>query len=388
MKPVRSGIIAQVNKHIKGVRELGSLADARVILLHREGEPSGVNRLHVTSGNMFVELLPSRGLSLGSASVGSREVFWDPPAGLADPETQEPSRNSVWINGDPAPGYGYIESFTGGIELLGLDNWGMPRQDLQDGSLLPLHGTVHAIPLNRVEIESTANTVQVKGRFLVRSHKGRSDVAWYKRGAVKYEVTRTVVIDPSLLRLVILDSFRNTSDKNLLPDWGYHITFRPEPGATLLVPAAVAEARGGGPPPSNFREWIPSPDPIHRIEQGVIMKDLLYSGPEKRCTSTLVYPDGRKIYIHTPPTPYFQTWFCAGGAGSSEFTRPDGSPLLLKNWDGMGVEFGSSALDHDNNTDPLVPPESSLAPGEIRTVKFEIECDFPDASGRAGPAHF
>lgn len=376
MKPVRSGIIAQVNKPITGVRELGSLADARVILLHREGEPAGVNRLHVTTGNMRVELLPSRGLSLGSATVGSREVFWDPPTGLADPDTQEPSRNSVWINGGPAPGYGYIESFTGGIELLGLDNWGMPRPDLQDGSLLPLHGTVHAMPLSRVEIESTGNAVQVKGRFLVRSHKGRSDVVWHKRGAVRFEVTRIVVIDSNPSRIVIVDSFRNASAKNLLPDWGYHVTFRPEPGATLLVPSAAAEVRGGGPLPVDFREWIPSPDPIKRIEQGVIMKDLQYSGPEKRCTSTLRYPDGRKIYIHTPPVPYFQTWFCSGGAGSTEFTRPDGKPLLLKNWDGMGIEFGSSALDHDHNTDPLVPPELRLAPGEVRAVKFEIECDF------------
>jgi hypothetical protein len=68
----------------------------------------------------------------------------------------------------------------------------------------------------------------------------------------------------------------------------------------------------------------------------------------------LIYPDGSRLEVSTTPSPYFQTWFCNGGKGSGEFTDSNGKSLLRRNWDGMGIEIGSSPLDHNGNIDETV----------------------------------
>jgi hypothetical protein len=74
-----------------------------------------------------------------------------------------------------------------------------------------------------------------------------------------------------------------------------------------------------------------------------------------------------------PPAPYFQTWFCAGGAYTQEFTYPDGRPVLTKNWDGQGIEFGSSSLDHDGNVDSTIAHDPVLPPGESLKIGIRVE---------------
>ncbi len=46
--------------------------------------------------------------------------------------------------------------------------------------------------------------------------------------------------------------------------------------------------------------------------------------------------------------------------------------VFKRNWDGQGIEIGSSALDHDGNVDPEVPETRALEPGE----SLEIAIDF------------
>ncbi|MBN1143361.1 MAG: hypothetical protein JXA72_03020, partial [Bacteroidales bacterium] len=75
-----------------------------------------------------------------------------------------------------------------------------------------------------------------------------------------------------------------------------------------------------------------------------------------------------------PPSPYFQTWFCNGGANSDEFTFTDNNlPVLTKNWDGQGIEIGSSPLDHDGNIDRSVEYEEILQPGQVFENEIRID---------------
>ena len=94
--------------------------------------------------------------------------------------------------------------------------------------------------------------------------------------------------------------------------------------------------------------------------------------------SLLLYPDSTGIAVTTTPAPYFQTWFCCGGEGSKEFTSGNGESLLKRNWDGMGIEIGSSPLDHDGNIDNLVDYDPVLRPGEA--VKIYIEISFVEGN--------
>jgi acyl-ACP thioesterase len=45
----------------------------------------------------------------------------------------------------------------------------------------------------------------------------------------------------------------------------------------------------------------------------------------------------------------------------------------MKNWDGMGLEIGSSALDHNGNIDKTVSYEPALSPGDSITIPFRIK---------------
>jgi hypothetical protein len=177
--------------------------------------------------------------------------------------------------------------------------------------------------------------------------------------------------------LFLTDTITNVSQEPLTPDWGYHVTFRPEKDAELIVPSKVIQNRGGEVIPPDHEKWQPSGEDRVRVEVGIIHKEQKVLpnalGDADGVRSLLVYPDGTGIAVTIPPVPYFQTWFCAGGAHTQEFTYPDGTPVLLKNWDGQGIEFGASSLDHDGNVDSSVTYDPTLPAGESRVIKIQLE---------------
>jgi len=88
--------------------------DFAVSLTHRSGEPEGVNRITLTHKALSVELLPSKGLSIGEAFYQNRPIFWDPPVELVDPDTLVLASDEVWRDRQPAPGMVFIKTYMGG----------------------------------------------------------------------------------------------------------------------------------------------------------------------------------------------------------------------------------------------------------------------------------
>jgi len=342
-------------------------------LWHKQSDGEKANRLLITDRENEFEFLPSKGLSVGQMIFGGKSLFWDQPSDLVNPDKFDIHSNDLHINGKPAPGFMYIANYCAGVELLGLTNWGMPVQEKVGGRWKVLHGEAASIPVNKVIFNINPELISIEASFIYRTFRGLFLKPWYRRGKKLFELKRKVIIDRATGSMELTDSIINISRDTLVPDWGYHVTFRAEPGAQYLVPAEKAEYRGGGKLPPDCTFWQPSPDDKQRIEHGIIYKELTSFSPEKLFQSKLVYPDGSNILVKTTPSPYFQTWFCTGGSGSKEFTWKNGEPVLKKNWDGMGIEFGSSALDHDGNIDPSVVPEKALKPGESRQIVIKIE---------------
>ena len=340
-------------------------------IFHLEGEPEMANRVRISNQYLEVEMLPSKGFSLSQAWIHGTPVFWDAPSDLPDTETIDLWSDEICINGVPSPGFTYLKTFIAGVELLGMRNWGMPVT--ANNRLLPLHGETSNIPVKELLLEIKEDNCTLQASFIYRTFDKEHKQPWYENGEELFKVTKKLILNNNSTKIRIEDSFENISKEDQLPDWGYHVTFRPELGAKYLVSARHAERRGGGALPKDFEVWQASPDNFKRIEHGTIYKGLSDIDTSGLHTSMLLYPDGKGIVVKTTPSPYFQTWFCSGGAGSSEFTWKNREPVLKRNWDGIGIEFGSCALDHDGNTDPEVENEKVRKPGESRKIVIEFE---------------
>ncbi len=345
-----------------------------VEIYHLEGEPQNANRIMVARENLEIEILPSKGFSLGKITLNGKPVLWEAPIGLPDPDQLDFSSEEIHIFGKPAPGFEYIKTFVGGIELLGMTNWGMPFEDPQTGEFLPLHGEVSNIPLETVEFEINETGLIARGTIIYRTLKGDSNRVWYERGEEMYRITRALLVDRETPGFNIADTIRNVSGTALVPDWGYHVTFRPEPGSKLLIPSLQVEERWGGEVPEDHETWQPAGDERIRTEIGIIHKELksvdLAGIPTVKVLKE--YPDGRAFELMFPLAPYVQTWYSSGGSDYDEFTYSDGTPVFRKSWNGFGVEIGSSPLDHNWNIDTGVDYRETLAPGESMGILISV----------------
>ncbi|MFO7369582.1 MAG: DUF4432 family protein [Bacteroidales bacterium] len=344
----------------------------KAALFHNDDEPPTANRIRVSNGILEVEMLPSKGFSLGQAWIKGRPLFWEAPIGLPDTEIIDLWSDEISINGTPAPGFTFLKTLTGGVEMYGLNNWGMPV--IKRGKLHPLHGETSNVPADGFMFIAEENQCTIEASFTYRTLEGDDNKPWYDRGSPLFRVIRKLILsdDSNVIRLK--DIIENISGQKQTPDYGYHITFRPEEGARYLVPSSHAEIRGGGQLPDDIETWHEAADENIRTETGIIHKRLstTKSNGEEQTTSLLLYPDNTGIEVSVTPTPYFQTWFCCGGKGSEEFTFRNGESLLKKNWDGMGIEIGSSPLDHDGNIDKSVKYEPVMEPGEKREINIVI----------------
>ena len=360
-----------LNKEVKF-----EIEDFTIEIIHRQNEPENALRIQVERENLKVELLPSKGLSVGEVFINDVPIFWDPPTDLIDPDKLNLVSSEILVNHREIDGFTFLKTFLGGIEFYGMKNWGMPRTDETTGELYLLHGETSNIPVEQVTGALYDDRLELSGKFIYRNFDFISGKLWYNSGEPLFEITNTIVIPKSGPSIKAIAKVRNITNETMQPDWGYHITFRPEDGSRLIVPSRSVEERAGGNVPDDIETWHPAGNPQIRTETGIIHLGLkLYvekNKPVNKCL--MLYPSGRGICVSSSPSPYFQTWFCNGGANSTEFSYAEnGEPVFKKNWDAQGIDPGSSALDHNGKIDHNVEFKKYLAPGESFENEVEIE---------------
>lgn len=348
----------------------------RAEIKHRQGEPPNALRILIVSDDLSIELLPSKGLSVGEVFYKKLPIFWEPPAGLPDPDRLNLISPEIAIDGKARMGFGYLKTFMAGIEFYGLRNWGMPRNDKNTGDIQPIHGETSNIPVKTVAGQFFKDYLEMTTTFLYNRFSYDAELPWYESGEPIYKITKKVILPSEANYFKVIDRIENITGNKMVPDWGYHITFRPEKGSKLLAPSEKIEERSGGKIPDDIETWYPALNPETRNETGIIHKGLkIFENESKKVNKVLMlYPSGRGIALSFPPSPYFQTWFCNGGANTDEFTYSDNDqPVLTKNWDGQGIEIGSSSLDHNGNIDTSVDYKEILQPGEALENMIKIE---------------
>ncbi len=365
------------NLNLNSVNQV-SRGQLSVKLVHQKDDPENSNRITVSIEDFEVEILPSKGLSIGQAWNNKKPIFWEPIIGMPDPDLLDLNSEEIAINGKPHTGFTFLKTFNGGVELYGLKNWGMPRVD-KNGKLLPIHGETSNIPVDEVVVSfnEKEKKIEIMAEFFYNSYEGDTDTLWYLRGERLIKIIRHVVVKyESEATIELYDTFENVSSSSFFVDWGYHMTFAPEKGARIIIPSKSVENRSNEDLPKDIESWHPAAKPQIRTEVGIIHKNLKkYADKGVVINKVLIErPNLGNLLVSFRPAPYMQSWMCNGGAYSSEFTFAEtNSPLFHKNWDGIGIEIGASALDHDENTDPSVPLVKSLEPKEKYTNYLSIK---------------
>lgn len=345
------------------------LDDVEVKLYREPADDETVRRLRIECGDAELVLLPSKGLNILSCSFGGRDLFWDPPLDRIPASEHLDLTAPVLINGEPVEGARWLEGFTGGVEMMGLDHWGIFGRT-EAGELLTLHGNISYVPVQSVEIGKDE-----EGRVLCEgSLKIYGPVETVRPGIdtpARWELIRRVILDPREKRLILKDRIINISDSPAFPDWAYHVQLKPEAGCRFLIPSGAAVPRFGGECEADFETWTPAAEESVREERGYVHKKLL--SEEGAVFSLLRYADGSGIEAVVPHAPFTLGWFSCGGRKGVEFLLPEDpdTPFIPRSWNGVGPEVGASALDHDGNTDPDVR-ESKLDPGESRRLELSV----------------
>lgn len=243
---------------------------------------------------------------VGCARIEIRHAPWEPALPvLPDPDTLDISA-PLLVNGTLTPGFNWITAFTAGVEMLGLHNWGMPCRDPVTGKILSLHGEAAVIPVDRVAVRSapimTIPGVEMTASFIVRAplfDRSRSASPWHQQGEPVYRVTRAVTLRPSRQEVSIRDRVTNLTARTAIPDWGYHVQLRPEPGARYLVPSQEVRVRFGGAVPAGHQAWHPAAVSRRREERGYAHRRL--ATRRGRICTLLRYPDGEWHGGHPSP---------------------------------------------------------------------------------------
>lgn len=361
----------------KPLRRIVRTDGCSVEYIHEPYDPPGINRVNITAEGLHVELLPSKGMSIGTVLHGKSMLLWRSLLDiLPDPDHVDLTGELI-RNGEPLRGFKFIEYLVGGVMMFGLGTWGMPYEDGKTGKSATLHGEVSNIPVERVSVRAGKESLELSGEFFVHDGKGDTNETWYRRGERLYRVRKRVVLHKRRLIVAVSDTISNVSGKRRDPDWGYSLKFHPYNGTEYLVPSRNISLRSGGTPGPAHERWRPAGEESVREERGIIHRGLLVKKSllNGNGVETLVrHRNGEGLRVVVPESPYFLSWFSSGGKGSREFVLPGDTgagsmKVFEKSWNGIGPEFGISALDHDGNVDPCIV-RTSLEPGESFNVDF------------------
>ncbi len=185
------------------------------------GKQEGSTIIEITAGDLYVSILPTRGMSLYKASYKGVDLGWDSPVD----EIIHPS----FIHLDERGGAGWLDGFNELMTRCGFEWSGHPCSE--DGRLYSLHGRAANTPASKVSVsieKEAPHRIVIKGLLKEKTFKF-SDL----------EIWTTLTITPGEAGFVLTDELTNCSDYERTYQIIYHTNFgRPllEQGARFVAP--------------------------------------------------------------------------------------------------------------------------------------------------------
>jgi hypothetical protein len=188
----------------------------------RAGRSQGVEAVEVQSGDLRFTLLPTRGMGLWKASLGSLQLGWRSPL-------RGPVHPALVRLSEPG-GLGWLDGFDELLVRCGLESNGAP-EFAPDGRLLyGLHGKIANIPAHKVEVTVDGDAGEI-------SVTGTVDEARLFGNKLRLESTCATRVGRPAIR--ITDTVTSLSAEPADLELLYHVNFGPplvSPGAKVVLP--------------------------------------------------------------------------------------------------------------------------------------------------------
>jgi galactose mutarotase-like enzyme len=181
------------------------------------GLSQGVDVIEVNNGLLRFTVLPTRGMGLWKASLGSLQLGWRSPVkGPVHP---------AFVPLHAPDGIGWLNGFDELLVRCGLESNGAPEFDSNGRLRYVLHGKIANLPAHKVEVEIDGDA----GEIVVRGVVDESRLF-----GSKLRLESTITTGVGRAGLTVADTVTNLSAEPGEMQLLYHVNF----GVPLLVPGA------------------------------------------------------------------------------------------------------------------------------------------------------
>jgi len=195
----------------------------------RGGRREGVDLIRVDNGALSFSIVPTRGMGLWRAALGSDRVGWDSP-------TKDGPVHPAFVQPHDLGGIGWLEGFDELMVRCGLMNNGAPFRE--GDAAHPLHGRIGNIPAWYVAVH-----VGLEPPFAI-TVEGRVAESFLFGGGVELRTTYTTT--PGSNAVTVRDEFVNVKDQPVDMQVLYHWNFGPphlDEGARFVAPLKTVVPR-------------------------------------------------------------------------------------------------------------------------------------------------
>ncbi|MBF7144846.1 MULTISPECIES: aldose 1-epimerase family protein [Pseudomonas] len=185
------------------------------------GRQEGVSVIDIDNGKMKLSVVPTRGMNVLNASVGTVRMGWDSPV--------KEVVNPAFIELTGRDGLGWLEGFNELVARCGYEWVGHPGVD--NGEMLTLHGRAANIPASRVTLhidDTPPYAIHLRGELKEQAFK-----------KVDFTVATELVTVPGSARFDLNDVLTNNGDYPKEYQALYHSNFSTpflEEGARFVAP--------------------------------------------------------------------------------------------------------------------------------------------------------
>ncbi len=341
------------------------------------GLSDGVEVIQVNNGLLRFDIVPTRGMGIWKAWLGSDEIGWRSPV-------RGPVHPKFVDLGEPS-GLGWLDGFDELLVRCGLENNGAPEFDETTGRLkYPLHGRIANKPAHQVDVSVDGDTGEIKITGVVEETRFHF---------LKLRMTSTITTKVGEASLRIHDEIENFSSLPAETQMLYHINFGSpllDAGSRIVAPVKTVVPRNAH-AAEGIGSWDSYPAPQSGYEEQVYFFELLAeaNGQTRSLLKNAHGTRGVSLVFNKQQLPWFTLWkdtasasdgYVTGLEPGTNFPNPrsyEGTQGRVAKIPGGGKIAYDMRLEFHGSTPQVEAAEKAIAAiqGNVKPQVFDAPQD-------------